>query len=63
MHDGVSSVGDIAQAIHLKVRPTSKHLQILESAGIVDRRKKGLLVFYKLSNKKAVVLQAVLKML
>ncbi|MBU1123109.1 metalloregulator ArsR/SmtB family transcription factor [Patescibacteria group bacterium] len=42
-------VGDIADFIGIKIRSMSKHLQILEVNGIIKRRKRGRLVFYRLS--------------
>ncbi|MDP7247235.1 MAG: metalloregulator ArsR/SmtB family transcription factor [Candidatus Peribacteraceae bacterium] len=43
-----ATVGTIAKTIGLKHQATSKHLQILESAGFLSRRKRGLFVAYRL---------------
>ena len=43
------SVSDLAQAIHLSLRSTSKHLAILASIGVVESRRRGMSVFYRLS--------------
>ncbi|MBU0458673.1 metalloregulator ArsR/SmtB family transcription factor [Patescibacteria group bacterium] len=46
---GSSSVYDIAEAIDMKQQATSKHLRILEREGLLTRRKRGLLVFYRVT--------------
>ncbi|MCD6471244.1 metalloregulator ArsR/SmtB family transcription factor [bacterium] len=38
------NVGEIAQQIHLHFKSTSKHLQKLADAGLVERRRDGLFV-------------------
>ncbi|MBU2213085.1 metalloregulator ArsR/SmtB family transcription factor [Patescibacteria group bacterium] len=60
---GSAVVSDIADGIHLKFKSTSKHLQILERAHIIERKKKGLFVYYSLSTKKGPVLESELKLL
>lgn len=42
-------VGDISRTIDLKIQATSRHLQKLEYAGFLVRRKRGLFVTYRLS--------------
>lgn len=44
-----ASVGDIANAIKLSFRATSKHLVILSALDIVDKEQVSLTVFYSLS--------------
>lgn len=39
-------VTTLAEAIRLSVRSTSKHLQVLEKANLVDREQDGLRVYY-----------------
>lgn len=46
---GRSSVGEIAGAIKLSFKATSKHLMILSNAEIVEKEQVGLMVFYFLS--------------
>lgn len=46
-HEG--SVGEIAEAIRLSFRATSKHLIILTAADIVDKEQRGLQMHYRLS--------------
>jgi len=45
-----ATVGSIAGEIKLSFKSTSKHLNILFSADIVDREQKDLQKFYSLSN-------------
>ena len=45
-----ASVGDIADAIRLSFKATSKHLNILLAAGILDREQKSLQNFYRLDS-------------
>ncbi|MCF7844701.1 MAG: metalloregulator ArsR/SmtB family transcription factor [Kiritimatiellales bacterium] len=44
-----ATVSDISHAIKLKKQPTSRHLQILENAGFLVRRRRGVFVTYRLS--------------
>jgi DNA-binding transcriptional ArsR family regulator len=43
------SVGEIAQAIKLSFKATSKHLMILLNADILEKEQEGLVVFYFIS--------------
>ena len=43
------SVGDMAGAVKLSFRATSRHLSVLFNADLLDRRQEGLLVFYRIS--------------
>lgn len=45
-----ASVGELAEAIKLSLKATSKHLIILHSIGIVERDQRSLLMYYRLSN-------------
>ncbi len=45
-----SSVGEIAKAIRLSFKATSKHLGKLSAANILDRDQKGLSMFYRISS-------------
>lgn len=44
-----ASVGDIARAIKLSIKATSKHLRILAGADLVARDQRNLLGFYRLA--------------
>ncbi|MBU0766711.1 metalloregulator ArsR/SmtB family transcription factor [Patescibacteria group bacterium] len=61
--NGSAVVNEIADGIHLKLKSTSKHLQILERANVIQRKKKGLFVYYTLSAKKGPILENILKLL
>jgi len=45
-----ASVGDIAQAIKLSFRATSRHLAVLFSADILDREQRNIQVFYRIAS-------------
>ncbi len=45
-----ASVGDIADAIKLSLKATSKHLGLLYAADILEREQRSLLMYYRLSN-------------
>ncbi|MBU2259465.1 metalloregulator ArsR/SmtB family transcription factor [Patescibacteria group bacterium] len=42
-------VSDIAHAIHLSIFATSHHLRILKAAEVVEYKKRGRFVYYRLS--------------
>ena len=44
--DGDASVSEVASEIRLSFKATSKHLRILSSAGILDRKQNSTTVFY-----------------
>ena len=46
---GRSVVGDISQSIKLSMKATSKHLQILYAADLLERDQRGLRAYYDLS--------------
>ena len=45
-----ATVGDIAEAIKLSFRSTSKHLGVLVAAGILDREQRSVQMFHFLSD-------------
>ncbi len=45
-----ASVGDIASAIRLSFKATSKHLGILIAADILDREQRRLQMYYRISS-------------
>ena len=44
-----ATVGDIAEAIRLSFKATSKHLALLKAVDIVESEQKSKLVFYSLA--------------
>jgi DNA-binding transcriptional ArsR family regulator len=50
-----ANVGDVAKHIKLSFRSTSKHLSVLEKAGILDKNQVGLYIFYSLTASPSVV--------
>ncbi len=58
-----ASVGDIASEINLSVKATSKHLFILSSIDILEKEKRSLQIFYKLSNNQLPVVKQFLSLL
>ncbi len=44
-----ASVSDIADALRLSIKATSKHLGILAAADILEREQESLSVYYSLS--------------
>ena len=55
-----ASVGDIAYEIKLSFKATSKHLNILAGAGILDKEQRSLVVFYRLSNTKPAAARSII---
>lgn len=45
-----ASVGDIASAIKLSFKSTSRHLAVLFSAGILEKEQRSLQVFYSITS-------------
>ena len=43
-------VGGIAAQLHLSLPATSRHLNILERAGVLEKEQRGLEVFYSVSD-------------
>jgi DNA-binding transcriptional ArsR family regulator len=58
-----ASVGEIAGAIKLSFRSTSKHLAVLSAADIVDREQKSLNMFYRISATVPPIVKRILEML
>lgn len=55
-----ANVGEIAEAIKLSFKSTSRHLNVLTSAGILDKEQSSLYVFYSFSSEQNEVLKIVL---
>jgi ArsR family transcriptional regulator, virulence genes transcriptional regulator len=49
LRDGEHSVGDLAAAIGSSLPNASQHLAVLRGAGLVDARRTGTVVLYRLS--------------
>jgi DNA-binding transcriptional ArsR family regulator len=45
-----ATVGELADAIKLSLKATSKHLAVLRAVDIVDREQRSLLVYYRLAD-------------
>lgn len=54
-------VDEIACHIKISLNATSKHLQILYSADILERYKRGLEVYYQLADNRDIIVKAVIK--
>ncbi|MEJ0021242.1 MAG: metalloregulator ArsR/SmtB family transcription factor [Candidatus Doudnabacteria bacterium] len=48
-HQREASVGQIADQIKLSLKATSKHLNLLAHADLVDKEQRSLTVFYRLN--------------
>lgn len=58
-----ATVGDIAEHIQLSFTSTSKHLNILARADILDKRQMGLEVFYGIADRYPALVQSVISRL
>ena len=56
-------VGEIAGKIHLSFKATSKHLNLLTGAGIVQKEQRGLLVFYSIANHAVPITKSIISFL
>ena len=54
LRDGEVSVGGLANALDLSVATVSRHLGQMRVRGIVQARRAGLTVFYRISNPKVI---------
>lgn len=54
LRDGEMSVGDLAKILGLSVATVSRHLGQMRVRGIVQARRAGLTVFYRISNQKVI---------
>ena len=55
-------VGDIAHAINLSFRSTSKHLVILAATDIVEKEQRGTHMLYSLFKTQKLVIRAIVKL-
>lgn len=56
-------VGEIAEAVHLSFKATSKHLNILVAADILEREQRSLNIFYRLSSESPSVIRPLISIL
>jgi ArsR family transcriptional regulator len=50
LRHGERSVGDLVEALGATQANVSKHLQLLHAAGMVDRRREGTTIYYRVSD-------------
>lgn len=62
-HNSGASVGEIAEAIKLSFKATSKHLGVLKSADLVEFEQNSLQFNYRLSHGQDPTVQSLLKRL
>ena len=58
-----ASVGDIASALRLSIKATSKHLGLLMAADILEREQRSLQVFYRIATNPPTVIRPILTIL
>lgn len=54
LRDGEQSVTELADAMKISQANLSQHLAVMRQKGIVDTRREGLNVYYRLSNPKII---------
>lgn len=54
--DGTAAPHELADELGLSQQNVSKHLQVLYKAGLVDRRREGTVVLYRLADKESVAI-------
>jgi ArsR family transcriptional regulator len=59
--DKTLSVSEISERINLSFKSTSKHLRLLENAGLIERTQRKLYAFYKVKDKIKKPLRKLLK--
>lgn len=57
------TVSDMAEAIKLDLAPTSHHLRILKAAGIIEYKRRGKFITYRLSLKQEEAVKVIVGML
>lgn len=58
-----ASVGELAEAINLSFRSTSRHLSVLFGADILEKEQRSIQVYYRLNSKKSPMLHHILSLL
>lgn len=51
LQSGAATVGEVAKAIKLSLKSTSRHLHVLAGAGLLVSEQRGLYVYYELDLK------------
>ena len=52
LEDGERSVGSLARALHVSVPTASKHLRVMRERGVLDARRSGNVVYYRVTRPK-----------
>ena len=55
-----ATVGELAEAIKLSFKSTSRHLSVLKSADLVEHDQRGLMYFYSLTRPFSIVIKNIL---
>lgn len=55
-----ATVGEIASAIKLSFRSTSRHLGVLAAADVVEREQRGLQMYYRLAARLPLAVKSIL---
>ena len=58
-----ASVGELAEAIRLSFRSTSRHLSVLSGADILEKEQRSIQIYYRLNSKKNLTLDHILSLL
>jgi ArsR family transcriptional regulator, arsenate/arsenite/antimonite-responsive transcriptional repressor len=58
-----ATAGEIATAVHISMPPASQHFRILRAAGIIEQKKRGKFMTYRLSLKQEEPIKQILSML
>ncbi len=58
-----ATAGEIARAVHVSMPPASQHFRILKTAGIIEYKRRGKYISYRLSLKQEEPIKKVLQML
>lgn len=54
LRDDEMSVGDIVREMDVPKANVSQHLAVMRNAGILDTRREGITIYYKISNAKVI---------
>lgn len=57
------TVGEIAEAMRLGIAPTSQHLRILKAAKIIEHKRRGRYMTYRLSLRQETTIKNILSTL
>lgn len=62
LQEGETTVGDLSQKINLSFKSTSKHLNLLEKVGLLDRRTGGSYAFYAIDKERRNLIKFILSL-